>query len=95
MFCSLSLSLPHSFPLSARLTVSVIDWHTQDATRDLVLLGEQFEAEYKLTKNLEILTDRLQQTYRELVSDGREMTVKWRVCACVCVCVQAIERSGH
>jgi len=41
---------------------------SQDATRDLVLLGEQFEAEYKLTKNLEILTDRLQQTYRELVS---------------------------
>ncbi|XP_074601582.1 guanylate cyclase soluble subunit beta-1-like isoform X2 [Brevipalpus obovatus] len=37
-----------------------------DATRDLVLLSEQFEAEYQLTKNLEILTDKLQQTYREL-----------------------------
>ena len=32
-----------------------------------MLLSEQFEAEYQLTKNLEILTDRLQQTYRELV----------------------------
>ena len=37
-----------------------------DATRDLVILSEQFEAEYKLTKDLEILTDELQQTYREL-----------------------------
>jgi len=35
-----------------------------DATRDLVLLSEQFEAEYKLTQNLEILTDKLQQTHR-------------------------------
>lgn len=30
------------------------------------MLSEQFEAEYKLTRNLEILTDKLQQTYREL-----------------------------
>jgi len=37
-----------------------------DATRDLVLLSEQFEAEYQLTKNLEILTDKLHQTNREL-----------------------------
>jgi len=37
-----------------------------DATRDLVLLSEQFEAEYKLTKDLEILTDQLQQTHLEL-----------------------------
>ncbi len=37
-----------------------------DATRDLVLLSEQFEAEYKLTRDLEILTDQLQQTKVEL-----------------------------
>ncbi|KAJ8676635.1 hypothetical protein QAD02_012422, partial [Eretmocerus hayati] len=41
-----------------------------DATRDLVLMSEQFEADYKLTRNLEILTDKLQQTYREL--DGEK-----------------------
>lgn len=43
-----------------------------DATRDLVLLSEQFEAEYKLTKNLEILTDKLQQTYRELEDEKKK-----------------------
>ncbi|XP_033632257.1 guanylate cyclase soluble subunit beta-1-like [Asterias rubens] len=37
-----------------------------DATRDLVLESEKFEAEYKLTQKLEILTDKLQMTYREL-----------------------------
>ena len=31
-----------------------------------MLLSEKFEAEYKLTKNLEILTDKLQQTFRDL-----------------------------
>ncbi|KAG7154264.1 Guanylate cyclase soluble subunit beta-1-like [Homarus americanus] len=39
-----------------------------DATRDLVLLSEKFEAEYNLTTNLEILTDKLQHTHRELES---------------------------
>ena len=43
-----------------------------DSTRDLILLSEQFEAEYKLTKNLEILTDKLQQTYRELEDEKRK-----------------------
>ena len=46
-----------------------------DATRDLVLLSEQFEAEYKLTQNLEILTDQLQQTYVQL-QDERNKTDK-------------------
>lgn len=41
-----------------------------DATRDLVLMSEQFEADYKLTRNLEWLTDKLQQTYHEL--DGEK-----------------------
>nr|XP_039266180.1 guanylate cyclase soluble subunit beta-1-like [Styela clava] len=35
-----------------------------DATRDLLMLGEQFEEEYKLAQNLEILTDKLQHTMR-------------------------------
>jgi guanylate cyclase soluble subunit beta len=35
-------------------------------------LSEKFEAEYKLTRNLEILTDKLQQTYRELDSEKRK-----------------------
>ncbi|XP_060531204.1 guanylate cyclase soluble subunit beta-1 isoform X2 [Cylas formicarius] len=50
------------------LYISDIPLH--DATRDLVLMSEQFEADYKLTRNLEILTDKLQQTYREL--DGEK-----------------------
>lgn len=37
-----------------------------------MLLSEQFEAEYKLTRNLEILTDKLQQTYRELESEKQK-----------------------
>jgi len=45
---------------SRGLYLSDIPLH--DATRDLVLLGEQFEEEYKLAQNLEILTDRLQHT---------------------------------
>ncbi|XP_066954656.1 guanylate cyclase soluble subunit beta-1 isoform X1 [Macrobrachium rosenbergii] len=43
-----------------------------DATRDLVLLSEKFEAEYNLTTNLEILTDKLQHTYRELESERQK-----------------------
>ncbi|XP_014243473.1 guanylate cyclase soluble subunit beta-1 [Cimex lectularius] len=54
--------------ISRGLYISDIPLH--DATRDLVLMSEQFEADYKLTKNLEILTDKLQSTYREL--DGEK-----------------------
>ncbi|XP_033323715.1 guanylate cyclase soluble subunit beta-1-like [Megalopta genalis] len=43
-----------------------------DATRDLVLMSERFEADYKLTVNLELLTDKLQQTYRELDSEKKK-----------------------
>ncbi|KAK6626335.1 Guanylate cyclase soluble subunit beta-1 [Polyplax serrata] len=50
------------------LYISDIPLH--DATRDLVLMSEQFEADYKLTQNLELLTDKLQQTYRVL--DGEK-----------------------
>jgi hypothetical protein len=37
-----------------------------------VLLSEQFEADYKLTRNLELLTDKLQQTYRELEGEKQK-----------------------
>ncbi|RXG68493.1 Guanylate cyclase soluble subunit beta-1, partial [Armadillidium vulgare] len=42
-----------------RLGLHLSDIPLHDATRDLVLLNEQFEAEYALTTNLEILTDKL------------------------------------
>ncbi|XP_076826094.1 guanylate cyclase soluble subunit beta-1-like isoform X2 [Clavelina lepadiformis] len=42
------------------LRLSDIPLH--DATRDLLLVGEQFEEDYKLAQNLEILTDKLQHT---------------------------------
>ena len=43
-----------------------------DATQDLVLLGEQFREEYKLTQELEILTDRLQLTLRALEDEKKK-----------------------
>ncbi|GLV36126.1 Guanylyl cyclase beta-subunit at 100B [Carabus blaptoides fortunei] len=52
------------------LYISDIPIH--DATRDLVLMSEQFEADYKLTRNLELLTDKLQQTYRELEGEKQK-----------------------
>ncbi|XP_026473245.1 guanylate cyclase soluble subunit beta-1 [Ctenocephalides felis] len=52
------------------LYISDVPLH--DATRDLVLMSEQFEADYKLTRNLEFLTDKLQQTYRELESEKQK-----------------------
>ncbi|EDV24636.1 uncharacterized protein TRIADDRAFT_56641 [Trichoplax adhaerens] len=42
-----------------------------DATRDLILLSEQFKAEYELTQKLEVLTDELQNTYRKLEEEKR------------------------
>ncbi|KAJ8028016.1 Guanylate cyclase soluble subunit beta-1 [Holothuria leucospilota] len=48
------------------------DIPVHDATRDLVLISEKFEAEYKLTKKLEILTEKLQQTYRELENEKQK-----------------------
>lgn len=35
-------------------------------------MSEQFEADYKLTRNLEVLTDKLQHTYRELESEKQK-----------------------
>lgn len=64
-----SIVYVHVFLIVRRgLYLSDIPLH--DATRDLVLMSEQFEADYKLTRNLELLTDKLQQTYREL--DGEK-----------------------
>lgn len=64
----------HSFapPLYSRKGLFISDIPLHDATRDLVLLSEKFEAEYKLTRNLEILTDKLQQTYRDLESEKKK-----------------------
>uniref|UniRef100_T1ITQ6 Guanylate cyclase soluble subunit beta-1 n=1 Tax=Strigamia maritima TaxID=126957 RepID=T1ITQ6_STRMM len=45
-----------------------------DATRDFVRETEQFQAEYKLTQNLEILTDELQKTYRKLEDEKKKLT---------------------
>ena len=42
------------------------DIPVHDATRDMILLSEQHKAEFKLSQRLEILTDKLQQTSREL-----------------------------
>lgn len=56
----------------SRKGLYISDVPIHDATRDLVLLSEKFEAEYKLTRNLEILTDKLQQTYRELESEKQK-----------------------
>ncbi|KAK2169730.1 hypothetical protein LSH36_7g04021 [Paralvinella palmiformis] len=50
--------------LAAGLFLSDIPAH--DSTRDLLFSREQFRAEYELTYKLEILTDKLQETYREL-----------------------------
>lgn len=59
-----------------RKGLHISDVPIHDATRDLVLLSEKFEAGYKLTRNLEVLTDKLQQTYRELESEKRK-TDRW------------------
>ena len=42
------------------------DIPVHDATRDLILMSEQHSAESELKENLEILTDQLQQTSKEL-----------------------------
>lgn len=60
------------FVLFCRKGLYISDVPIHDATRDLVLLSEKFEAGYKLTRNLEVLTDKLQQTYRELESEKQK-----------------------
>lgn len=60
------------FSVCFRKGLYISDVPIHDATRDLVLLSEQFEAGYKLTRNLEVLTDKLQQTYRELESEKQK-----------------------
>lgn len=44
-----------------------------DATRNLILLSEQYQEDHLLTKELEILTDRLRQTHRDLAEE-KELT---------------------
>lgn len=69
---SFQIFSPHAKHTTLRKGLCISDVPLHDATRDLVLLSEQFEAEYKLTRNLEILTDKLQQTYRELESEKQK-----------------------
>lgn len=63
--------LYYSFPY-CRCGLHISDIPLHDATRDLVLLSEQFEAEYKLTRDLEMLTDHLQQTQRNLEKEKQK-----------------------
>lgn len=65
LLCALTVLL-FLLLLSGRRGLYLSDIPLHDATRDLVLLSEQFEAEYKLTRDLEMLTDQLQQTKVEL-----------------------------
>ncbi|CAG0895669.1 unnamed protein product, partial [Darwinula stevensoni] len=48
------------------------DHFTKIRFKDLVLRSENFQAEYKLTRDLEVLTDKLQQTYRDLESEKKK-----------------------
>lgn len=48
------------------------DLPLHDATKDLVLMSEQFEEEYNLARDLEILTDNLQQSYRDLEDEKKK-----------------------
>lgn len=71
LYISLLCSVMNLDDLTRRgLYLSDIPLH--DATRDLVLLGEQFREEYKLTQELEILTDRLQHTLRALEDEKKK-----------------------
>ncbi|XP_074650811.1 guanylate cyclase soluble subunit beta-1-like [Tubulanus polymorphus] len=69
--CMLFLCSPSVVTLDdlRRRGLYLSDIPIHDATRELVLLSEQFEAEYKLTQKLEILTDQLQQTHKELENE--------------------------
>ena len=43
-----------------------------DSTRELVLLSEKFEEEYRLAQRLEFLTEKLKRTHRELEDEKRK-----------------------
>ena len=55
-----------------KYNVHMSDISLHDATRELVLLSEKFEDEYKLTQNLEVLTDKLQQSHRQLDEEKKK-----------------------
>ena len=56
----------------ARRGLYLSDLPLHDATRELVLLSEKFEDEYKLTQHLEVLTDQLQKTHRQLDEEKKK-----------------------
>ena len=57
---------PFQSPYSIYLGMYLSDIPIHDATRDLILISQQHSAEHELKKNLELVTDILQQTSREL-----------------------------
>ena len=65
-----------------------------DATRELILVGEQFKEDYKLAQDLEILTDKLQHT---LVAREKEkkMTDKSVMTIAFCFCSFSLTLSAH
>ena len=60
----LTVFLEISFEYSRGMRISDMPMH--DSNRDLILMNEHWEEEWNLTQNLEILTDKLQNAYKEL-----------------------------
>uniref|UniRef100_UPI00358EE678 guanylate cyclase soluble subunit beta-1 n=1 Tax=Myxine glutinosa TaxID=7769 RepID=UPI00358EE678 len=56
----------------ARRGLRLSDIPLHDASRELVLLGEQFREEYQLTQQLEVLTDHLQHALRALDTEKKK-----------------------
>lgn len=58
-----------------RRGMRISDMPMHDSNRDLILMNEHWEEEWNLTQNLEILTDKLQNAYKEL-EDVKKKTDK-------------------
>ena len=71
--CSPSVS---SLDDLSRRGLYLSDIPLHDSTRELVLLSEKFEEEYRLAQKLEFLTDKLKKTHREL-EDEKKKTDRW------------------
>ena len=67
--CSPSVS---SLDDLSRRGLYLSDIPIHDSTRELVLLSEKFEEEYRLAQGLEFLTDKLKKTHRELEEEKRK-----------------------
>ena len=67
--CSPSVS---SLDDLSRRGLYLSDIPLHDSTRELVLLSEKFEEEYRLAQRLEFLTDKLKKTHRELEDEKKK-----------------------